>query len=311
MRRSHILAYVSLCIIWGSTWFGVHVLVRDVPPFLGAALRFVGAAALLFLWALFRKPEWPRDPRQWNAILVLGFTVIAIPYGLQFWAQQYIASSLSAILFSSLPLTVALLTPLMMHRTVPRQAVFAMLVAFGALLILLFKDMEFGSRAFWGGLAVLASMFGSAWSAVYAKVRLHGVDPVASTAVQLLIGALGLLWATWALESHRHATWTRSAVLALVFLAVFGSAAAFAIYYWLLQHVQPYQVSTINLVIPVIAVLDGSLFGGESIPPTMIVAMVVILGSVGVSLRAEAAGQPVELIPSAANEITPEGGEIR
>lgn len=311
MRRSHILAYLSLCLIWGSTWFGVHVLVRDVPPFLGAGLRFVAAAALLFLWALLRKPEWPRDPRQWNAILVLGFTVIAIPYGLQFWAQQYIASSLSAILFSSLPLTVALLTPLMMHRTVPRQAVFAMLVAFAGLLVLLFRDMEVGSRAFWSGVAVLTSMLGSAWSAVYAKVRLRGADPVASTAVQLLIGALGLLWATWALESHRHAIWTRSAVLALLFLAIFGSAAAFAIYYWLLQHMQPYQVSTINLVIPVIAVFEGSLFGGESIPPMMIVAMVVILGSVGVSLRAEATGQPVKLMSSAANEITPEGGEIR
>ena len=287
MRRLHLLAYISLCLIWGSTWLGVHIIVQYVPPFLAAALRFIVAAPILFAALFFRKSVWPREARQWNAIFVLGFTVIGIPYALQFWAQQYITSSLSAVLFSALPLTVALLTPLMMHYTVPRRCVFSMLVGLGGLLVLLSTDLKFGTRAFWGGIAVLTSMFGSAWSAVYAKIRLRDVDPLVSTAFQLLIGALGLLWATWALESHRAASWTRSAVFALLFLAIFGSATAFAIYYWLLQRIQPYQISTINLVIPVVAVLEGAFIGHERIPLMMIVAMAVVLGSVGVVLRSE------------------------
>ena len=287
MRRLHVLAYISLCLIWGSTWLGVHTIVQYVPPFLAAALRFILAAALLFVALLFRKSMWPREAHQWNAIIVLGVTVIGIPYALQFWAQQYITSSLSAVLFSALPLTVALLTPLMMHYTVPRRCIFSMLVGLGGLLVLLSTDLKFGSRAFWGGLAVLGSMFGSAWSAVYAKIRLRDVDPLVSTAFQLLIGSLGLFWATWALESHRTASWTRTAVFALLFLAVFGSATAFAIYYWLLKHIQPYQISTINLVIPVVAVLEGAFFGHEPVPLMMIVAMVIVLGSVGVVLRAD------------------------
>ena len=297
MRRLHVLAYVSLCLIWGSTWMAVHVVVQYLPPFLAAALRFLAAAAILFIWLLFRQPIWPREGRQWNAIFVLGFTVIGIPYALQFWAQQYITSSLSAVLFSALPLTVALLTPLMMHYTVPRRAIFSMLVGFGGLIALLSTDLKFGSRAFWGGIAVLLSMFGSAWSAVYAKLRLRDVDSVVSTAFQLLIGSLGLFWATWALESHRQASWSKSAVLALLFLATFGSATAFALYYWLLKHIQPYQISTINLVIPVVAVLEGSIFVHEHIPFMMIVAMVVVLGSVGVVLRAESDSKTVELLP--------------
>ena len=288
MRRAQLLAYIALCLIWGSTWLAVHTIVRYVPPFRAAAIRFLLAAALLFVWVLFRKSEWPREGRQWKAILVLGFTVIGIPYALQFWAQQYITSSLSAVLFSALPLTVALLTPLMMRRTVPRQGVLAMLVAFGGLVLLLSTDLKLGSREFWGGIAVLGSMFGSAWSAVYAKLRLREVDPVVSTAFQLLIGAIGLFWATWALESHRQADWSRTALLALLFLATFGSATAFALYYWLLKHIQPYQISTINLIIPVVAVLEGSLLWHEHIPLMMIVAMIVVLGSVAVVLRAEA-----------------------
>lgn len=296
MRRIHILGYIALCLIWGSTWLGVHIVVEYLPPFLAAALRFLAAAALLFIWVLIRRPVWPRGAREWNAIFVLGFTVIGVPYALQFWAQQYVTSSMTAVLFSALPLTVALLTPLMMHRTVPRQSVQAMLVAFAGLLLLLSSNLRLGSRPFWGAVAVLVAMCGSAWSAVYAKLRLRGVDPVASTAMQLFIGAVGLSWATWALESHRHALWSRTAVYALLFLATFGSAIAFAIYYWLLQHMQPYQLSTINMVIPVVAVLEGSLLAHDPIPLTMIVAMMVVLGSIAVVLRAEAeieGGSPV------------------
>lgn len=294
MPRLYILGYISLCLIWGSTWLGIRVVVRDVPPMLAAALRFFLAAIVLFIWIMFRKPAWPRGAQQWNAVLLLGFTVIALPYGLLFWAEQYVTSSLSAILFSALPLTVALLTPLMLGRTIPRPALLGMVVGLGGLLVAFHVDLPFGTRGFWAGVAILVAMFSAAWSAVYAKLRLQEIDPVISTALQLLTGAVILFWATWALESHRHAVWTRAALFALLFLATLGSAATFAIYYWLLKHMEPYQLSAINLVIPIVAAFEGS-WWGETIPLLMVVAMIVVLGSVAVVLRAEAEGKPESL----------------
>jgi drug/metabolite transporter (DMT)-like permease len=87
--------------------------------------------------------------------------------------------------------------------------------------------------------------------------------------------------------------------LALLFLAIIGSAAAFALYYWLLQHMQPYQLSTLNFVVPVIAVLEGGLLGREPIPFVMLIAMAAILGSVGAVLRAEAESKPIKIVPAA------------
>jgi len=274
--------------VWSSTWLAIRVVVRDVPPFKAAALRFVLAAGILFVWGWIRRAKWPREERQWNAIVVLSFTMMTIPFALVFWAEQYVSSSMTAILYSAVPLVVALLTPLMMHRKVPRQAVFAMVTAFGGLLILLYDGMATAGRTLAGEIAVLTAMILSAWSAVYAKNRLRDVDAVIATAWQLLIGSIGLFWATWALESHQHATWSRTALLAMSFLVIFGSAAAFAVYYWLLKHLQPYQLSTINLVVPVMAVLEGSLILREFVSLRMIIAIVVVLGSVGVVLRAEA-----------------------
>jgi len=286
--RVHLLAYLSLCLIWGSTWLAIRVVVHDVPPFEAAALRFVAAGALLLGAALLQKRPWPRGRSQWTAVFVLSLTMMALPYGLLFWAEQHVMSSMTAILYSAMPLTVSLFTPVMMHRKVPRTAVYGMVIAFAALLNLFYTG-ELGAtrRSIVGGVLVLLSMALSSWSVVYAKLRLRDVDSVVATGLQFLFGSVVLLWATWALEAHRHAIWTRPALLAMGFLTIFGSAAAFVIYYWLLKKMQPYQLSTISLITPLIALAEGWLYG-EPVRLMMVIAIVLVLGSVRSVLRAEA-----------------------
>jgi drug/metabolite transporter (DMT)-like permease len=260
--------------------------VRDVPPLEAAALRFIAGSVLLLAMAVVQKRKWPRDTAQWKAIATLSLTIMAIPYGLLFWAEQIVTSSMTAVLFSALPLVVALLTPLMMKSKVPRQAVFAMVVAFGGLLVLFYTGLSTSERALMAGFAILVAMLFSSWSVVYAKQRLRDVDSVVGTGLQLGFGSVALLWGTWALEAHRHANWTRGAVLALAFLAVFGSCVAFVIYYWLLKRMQPYQLSTINLVVPLVALLEGALLLREPVPLPMMFAVALVLGSVATVLRA-------------------------
>jgi drug/metabolite transporter (DMT)-like permease len=285
LNRTHIFAYVSLCLIWGSTWMAIRVVVRDVPPLEAAAVRFFIAAGLLLGLAAAQKRRWPRGREQWKAVLVLSLTIMAIPYALLFWAEQFVTSGMTAVLYSASPLCVALLTPLLMKQKVPRDAVFAMVVAFGGLVALFYTGPIASERALLGGVAVLAAVLITSWSIVFAKQRLHDVDPVAGTGMQLLFGALALLWGTWALEAHRQAVWDRPAVAATVFLALFGSCAAFVVYYWLLKRMQPYQLSTLNLVVPVVAVLEGALLLREPVPLPMVIAIAVVLGSVGAVLR--------------------------
>jgi drug/metabolite transporter (DMT)-like permease len=289
--RGELLGYIALCLIWGTTWLAIRLVVRDVPPFEAAALRFIAAGVLLIALALVQKRRWPTDGRQWNAIFALSLTIMAVPYGLLFWAEQHVTSSMTAVLYSAMPLAVSLVTPAMLHRKVPRRAVYAMAIAFGGILTLFYENPSNNGRAMIGGVAVLGSMALSSWSVVFAKQRLRDVDPVVATGMQLLLGSIVLLWATWALEAHRHAVWTRTAVIAMAFLTIFGSAAAFVIYYWLLKNLQPYQLSTISLITPLIALLAG-LLDGEPVPLLMVIAMLVVLGSVWSVLRAEAEKEP-------------------
>ncbi len=285
------VVYVVLCLIWGTTWMAIRVLVRDVPPLWAAGVRFLLASLLLAVTLAVRRTPPIRGARQWRTTVVLGFTMVATPYGLLFWAEQYISSSMAAVLYTSIPLTVSLFTPLMTREQVPRAAIFCMTVAMGGIAVLFARgELAMSTRTLLGGAAVLAAVVSTSWSIVFAKKELHDIDPWAATAWQTIFGGAVLLAAGAALERGRPATWTPSAIAALVFLAIFGTAVAFALYYWLLKRVRPYQAASMSLVIPVVAMLEGNLLLDENIPPTMLVASVVVLVAVAVLLRVQSVG---------------------
>jgi drug/metabolite transporter (DMT)-like permease len=291
ITRRHAVSYAALCLIWGSTWLAIREVVRFVPPFEAAGIRFLVAGAVLLGLAVLQKRKWPRGERQWNAIIVLSFTMMAIPYGLLFWAEQYVASSLAAILYAASPLAVSVLTPIFIQERVPRGAVLAMLIALGGIVALFYQELSATRSEFLGGAAVVLAMVTSSWSVVYAKKRLQEIDSVIATGMQLLFGSVALFWATWALESRRHAEWNLTAIANLAFLTLVGSCVAFVVYYRLLKSMRPYQISTVSLVVPVVAVLEGAFLGHEPVPWTMVVVIGVVLIAVGSALRAEAVGK--------------------
>ena len=290
-RPVHYLVYGILCAVWGSTWMAIRVLVQDVPPLWSAGVRFTIAAALLLLVAAVRGSQTPQGSRQWRAVVVLGLTMIAIPYGLLFWAEQFVTSAMTAVLYTALPLCVAALTPWLSKHSVPRQAIFSMVVGLGGIAVLFGQGLTASHSTLLGGLAILAAVVSTAFSIHFAKREISGMDPVVSTGWQFLVGAVALVAGSSVMERGRASEWTPHALLALLFLAIAGSAVAFAAYYWLLRHMQPYQISTISLVIPIVAILEGALILQEPIPPLMLVASLVVLAAVASVLRAQA-GEP-------------------
>jgi drug/metabolite transporter (DMT)-like permease len=285
----HYVVYGTLCLIWGSTWGAIRLLVQDVPPLRGATARFATAAVLLLAYALVRRLQFPRGRREWMALFWLSISMMALPYGLLFWAEQYVTSGMTAMLYASTPLMVALLTPLMLRKTVPRGAVTAMVVACGAIAVMFANGLSGSHRALLGGAAVLVAAVGSSWSTVYARRETKGIDPAISTAFQLLFGAVLLGIASVAFEHGEPANWSARAIGCVLFLAIFGSALAFALYYWLLAHMQPYQVMTINLIVPLIAISEGALLLKEPVPISMVVGTIVVLIAVASVMKTESA----------------------
>jgi drug/metabolite transporter (DMT)-like permease len=198
-----------------------------------------------------------------------------------------ISSSMTAVLFSTCPLFVALFTPLLTQDRVPRRAVFAMVVALGGISALFYTGLSLSVYLLLGGGAVMLAVVISSWSAVFAKREISDVNPLVGTAIQFCVSAVVLFARSLIFEQNRPSDWNQTSILALIFLTVFASVVAFSLYYWLLKSMQAYQLSTTNLIVPVITMLEGALLLREPVPLTMIGAAVLVLVAVGVVLKAD------------------------
>ncbi|MEO5935870.1 MAG: DMT family transporter, partial [Terriglobales bacterium] len=199
------------------------------------------------------------------------------------------------------PLIVSSLTPFMTGKSVPRPAIVAMTVAAGGIGVLFQSQLMATTSSLLGGIAILLSVACSGWSALYAKKHTLNVAPVVSTCIQLVVGAMVLLAASAIVENGQSLQWSLKVTLGMFFLAIFGSAVAFATYYWLLRKLHPYQLSTIALIVPIVAIAEGALLLQEPIPPMMLISSIVVLVAVGMVLRAQS-DEPVELKLSNANQ---------
>src|SRR4051812_19772373 len=164
LKLRHWLGYALLCGTWSTTWMAIRVLVQEVPPFRAAALRFAIAAAVLLGLAVVRRSRWPRNAAEWRVVLALSITMMTIPFGVVFWAEQYVTSSMTAVLSATTPLVVALLTPLMLHQKVPRRPAIALVVGFGGIAALFWSGLGVLPRMLGGGLAILVGCVATAWS---------------------------------------------------------------------------------------------------------------------------------------------------
>ncbi len=286
MKPRIILAMLIMSLVWGSTWMAIRVLVTAVPPMHSASLRFLLASVILLPFIQFKRLPWPTG-RGLRATLLLSLTMIAVPSALTFWSEQRLSSGLTALIFGAMPLMTAILTPLMARRSVPRTAWQAMIVGLGGMGLVLSGAI---STSLWqavGAIAVVAAVALYAASSVYAKEALQDVHPFVSTAIQFFLGGIWLALASLAFERGRPSLWSTQAIVAIVFLSIFASAISFSLYYWLLQRIEAYQLTSLQLVVPIIAVAEGAAFMREAVPWSMVAGAAVVLGSVFFVMRAK------------------------
>ncbi len=281
----HWLAFAALGLIWGTTWVAADTLGEYVPPLRGAATRFLLAALLCLPVVLWKRLKMPRG-RALGFVLLLSVTMIVLPAVLLLWAQSRVQSATIAVSFSAMPLLVVLLTPGLAGRTVPRTALQASIVGLGAIALALGASFSLAQA---GGAAVLLLAVASIGaSSIVARRELGSVHPIVATASVLGVAALLLFLASLALEHGQPVQWNRSAIATLAFLAVVAGAPAYAIYFWLLQRLEAYQVGTVQWIEPLVAILESALFLRAGLSFSMIAGSLIALVCLLLVVRARA-----------------------
>jgi len=292
-----LLAFGVIYFVWGSTFLAIRIGVLEVPPLLFAALRFFVAGLLLFGWMIARREPIP-DRREWRSVFLLAFLIFLVDYGLLFWAEQRVPSGIAAVMMATIPLfmTLSEIMLLQTQRLSARLAI-ALLIGIAGVAVLVSRSLNLGGAPIdrVGAVAlIIGAISWSVASILTRKLPLPSSKGMSSGA-QMLVGGVLLALAAGVLGEFRSfhpENVSRGAWLALLYLIVAGSIIGFTAYVWLLHHDSPTKVGTYAYVNPVVAVLIGYLFGGESLGLRTLLGTLLVLTAVVVITGLRVRGRP-------------------
>jgi drug/metabolite transporter (DMT)-like permease len=283
MRQA--LAFATVYLIWGSTYLGIRVAVRTMPPFLMAGGRYLLAGAVLF--AILRGMGVAAPTlAHWLRSGAAGVVMLALGNGLVTWAEQRVASNFAALLIAAVPLYVAVLEWVRPQGRRPgaRQLAGILVGAAGMALLVWPDGRAVAAPSASGIAAVLIAGFAWAAGSLYARYSPHHPNALMAAAQQMIVGALALVIIGLARgEAGAAAAFSAPSVLAFLYLTVFGSLVAYSAFGWLITVSTPARLSTTAFVNPVVAVILGWLLLDERLTSralggaTLIVCAVVLM----------------------------------
>jgi drug/metabolite transporter (DMT)-like permease len=298
-----IIAFAIVYIVWGSTYFFIRMAVLHIPPMLVGCLRYLIAGVLMLIWCevtgeriFVRKVMRPA--------IVSGLLLLFFGNGALIWSEQYLPSSLAAILLASGPIWFVLLDRSKWKENFrSKETIVGLTVGFAGV-ILLFGErlvhslsgtaaagsagagVAVAGSTNWQALAMVVLLLGSiSWASgsLYAKYRSSGNSNSVNAGWQMLAAGVAFIPASLISGEWGHFDWQTvpmSSWLAVFYLVTMGSLAGYSAFVWLLQVRSATQVSTHAYVNPVVAVLLGVFFADEKMSPMQLLGLAIILISV-------------------------------
>jgi drug/metabolite transporter (DMT)-like permease len=276
-------ALIAVYLIWGSTYLAIRYAVETTPPFLMAAVRFIVSGG--FLYALRRLSGDPKPERvEWRSAAIIGVFLLVGGNGGVVWAEQFVASSLAALLVATVPLWMVLIDAFLPAGRRPGIiAVTGILIGFSGVVLLIGSvATDADAENLLGAAALLVASLAWTTGSLYGRSAKLPTSPLLGTGMEMLTGGLALLFIAIVLgewNGFELAAVSRRSALALVYLTVIGSIA-FVAYVWLLRVAPTPLVATYAYVNPLVAVLLGYFLAQEPMTGRVLVAATLIIGSI-------------------------------
>ncbi len=309
LRWRIVIAFAAIYLIWGSTYLAIHFAIETIPPYLMGGARFLIAGGVLYGALRWRGVKAP-SRTHWRSALIVGGLLLWGGNGGVMLAEQYVPSSLAALIIAMVPLWMVLLNWRWGEHTRPNIG--TMLgVGLGLAGIVLIAAP--GQAAAEGavnpiGLMILVGASLS-WSigSLYSRKAVLPSNALVSTAMEMLAGGALMLIAGLLLGEGAQIRFDRISLLsvsALGYLVAFGSLIGFTAYVWLLKVSTPARVSTYAFVNPVVAVFLGWIFAGEALSLRALTAAAIIIAAVMLITLNQSGARARPAAPVAANETT-------
>ncbi len=272
-----------LGVIWGTSFLWIKIAVGEVSPFVLVAFRTLFGALSLLVFMRFR-PGW-KDLRPWLGIFtIVAFLNVALPFVLISWSEQFITSGMASILNSTVPLFTMILAPLFLRDdqwSLPK--LLGLGLGFIGIVVIFLPELAGGINQNLVGMGVmLLATLSYAAGGIFTRRKVRGLSSQTQAFLQLSLAA-GMAWAaTLAVESpllfpRLPLTW-----LALLWLGVLGSGAAYILFFGLLHAIGPTRATTVTYIPPLVGVLLGMIFLGEQVTWQAVAGGLLVIAGIAV-----------------------------
>ena len=279
--------YLSLfCVgfFWGTTFLGIRIAVETIPPFLVAGIRNFISGSIIFIYLLFQKKLEKVNINQFFRALILSLLMIVLANGLTTYAEKYITSGLASLISTLSPFCVLVLNLILGHEKLSIKTVAGILLGmFGIFLIyqsnladLLIPEYRHGIFAIL--LAILAWAFGTI---ITKKGSANSLTMLMNICVQMIIaGVILTSFQFYITPKISTENWSLHSVLAMIYLALFGSVVGYVAFSYLISQLPSTKVTVLSYVNVVVALFLGWLILDEVITSRIFLAAILIIGGV-------------------------------
>ena len=196
--------YILTCMIWGSTWLAIKIGLESIPPIISAGYRFTLASILIFSVISLRKIKIQTDVIAIRLYIAMAFFSFVFPYGLIYWAEQFVPSGLTAILYAVYPFSIAIFSFFMIpSEKIGINKIIGIVISFAGLYVIFSESFTGNLDNYILGLfAILISAVMQSAIAVSIKKYGHHLHPLAMNFYPMLIAGIVLSVYGFIIEGH-------------------------------------------------------------------------------------------------------------
>ena len=293
--------FLLTCLIWGSTWLGIRIGLESTPPIIAAGYRFTLAGILIYSVTVVRGIKIQTDKTAIRLYIAMAVFSFVFPYGLIYWAEQFVPSGLTAVLYAIYPFSIALFTIIMIpSEKISMNKLAGMIVSFTGLYVI-FSDSFTGNLNNYVTGMIVVILSALMQSAIAVSIKKYGnhLHSLAMNFYPMIIAGIvltiyGIISGVQSFHNSPSlppdwiekvfGVFNFKALFSIFYLALFGSLITFTCYYWLLKRVNIIIVSLITFITPVIALFLGWLFYREELSVHQSLGCVLVLTGLLISI---------------------------
>jgi len=276
------LVYAMLCFVWGSTWLAIRFGLESLTPLFSAGMRFSLASIFIFILMKIKTVSLQKDRVSIRLYLLMGFFSFVIPFGLVYWAEQFVPSGMASVLFAVYPFFVVIFSFLRMpSEPIGSYKIIGTVLGFSGIVVIFSESFDLNFTDYLLGMfACVLSGTMQAWIAVSIKKFGHHLHPLSMNFVPMFIAGISMILIGVFFEALSTIRFDERAILSIIYLAFFGSVITFTSFYWLLKRINVVIISLIAFITPIVALILGYIIYNEELSTSYFVGSAMVLGGV-------------------------------